>query len=132
MKKAITVFSKILNREELILALNEITSILKKNNIDRIEISFGFMWGRDGDEWIDYDILTLEIIERIEKEENLNKGKLGKDDFWISIKEFEIEILFCHESDIHLCYNSENNITRTILDNWEEKNIIQTKKQNRV
>jgi len=128
MKTDITVFSKILNREELILTLNDITSILKKNNIERVEISFGFMWGRDGDEWIDYDVLTPEISERIEKEENLNNGKLGKDDFWISIKELEVQILFCHESDIHLCYNNENNITHSILENWEEKHIIQTKK----
>jgi len=132
MKTAITVFSKILNREELILAVNKIISILTRNNVERVEISFGFMWGRDGEEWIDYDVSTAEISERIENEENLNNGKLGKDDFWISIKELEVQILFCHESDIHLCYNSENYITQAILEKWEEKNIIQTKKVNRV
>ena len=123
MKKEITAFSKILDRDQLIKELNQIISILIKHNIDKVKISFGFMWGRDGAEWIDYDVLTTEILERIEKEESLNKGKLGKDDFWISIKELEVEILFCHESDMHLNYNDQNAIVSDILKDWETNKI---------
>ena len=82
--------------------------------------------GRDDAEWIDYDVLTTEIAERIEKEESQNKGQFGKDDLWISIKELELEILFCHESDIHLYYNDQNLIVSDILGGWEAKKIRKT------
>ena len=45
MKKAGTIFSKILSRDELIKELNETISILRKHDMHKVKISFGFMWG---------------------------------------------------------------------------------------
>jgi hypothetical protein len=50
--------------------------------------------------------------------ESVSTGSFEEDDFFITLSEFQTEVLFCHEYDIHLKYNEENDVTTAVLDHW--------------
>jgi hypothetical protein len=47
----------------------------------------------------------------------------GKGDLWIKLSDPEIEILFCHESDIHLTGDSDEFLITYFRERWLEQGI---------
>ena len=50
---------------------------------------------------------TIKIKELVKVESEMARGEIGFDDLYIEIGAESIQILFCHESDIHIKYNNE-------------------------
>lgn len=123
------IFTIILTKDKYIADLKIILNILSINNINEIELFFGCGWGEEYKEWTPYIVLIEEIENEIHIAELNQVGEFGNDDLFISIKEIETEILFCHEMDIHLSFNDENKITNEIIDYWEHENYINFRKK---
>lgn len=80
---------------------------LEAAGIPAVRIMFGFAWGNYVYEgpWKEEICSPSEIRARIEKLENEKLGRIGDDDFYISVPGSNLERLYCHEADIH--YSSD-------------------------
>lgn len=70
----------------------------------RVRAMFGFAWANElyeGD-WLVLELSGSELRERVQKAEEAELGQIGSDDFFIWLPDHEVEILYCHEGDIHL------------------------------
>ena len=123
-------FTKILDEKTFKQELSHTIEILSDNKIHLVDILFGVAWGNEYHNWTPFTVPTTEIKFEIDKAEALKVGKFGDDDFYISIADLEIEMLFCHERDIHLSFNKYNSLVHDIIKSWETKNIIQTQTTN--
>ena len=121
--------TKTLNKESFKHELSSVVSILNDNSIYSVNILFGFAWGNEYRNWIPFEIKTTDIESEIAKAEQLGVGKFGSDDFYVLLgeDETEIEILFCHEQDIHLSFKRLSLIVRNIIERWQERKILQSK-----
>ena len=81
--------------------------------------------------WIPFQISVADIKSEIEKAENIRVGRLGDDDFYIILQDLEVEILLCHERDVHVSFNKNNSITTDITKTWKERNIFLEQRQNK-
>ena len=122
------IFSIVFTKEKYIENLKVILKILTKNNYNEINLLFGFAWGNKYKDWTPFKVLTKEIESEISLAEIKQVGKFGNDDLFIIIQELQTEIMFCHEMDIHLEFNSENKITNEIINYWNLNNLIKIKK----
>lgn len=102
----------------------EYLDILKKDNIKEVLILFGIFWANEiyEDDW-NFELVTLEqMISKINYAESQNFGTLAEDDFFIRINEYEYEIIFCHEYDVHVKSNSPSKYTDFLKSYWISKN----------
>ena len=127
-----TVFTRTLNVPEFKTEFDSIIKTLEQNHIDNVEILFGWAWGNDYKNWIPFQIKVSDIVSEIDKPQKQSLGQFRHDDIFITLTEWEIEFLFCHESDIHLSFNDANEITASIIDTWNSKEIIHSKRTNNV
>ena len=122
------VFSKVLSIDDYKNKFEQIIHILDKHNCKEVEILFGVAWGNTYKDWTPYKVSLNQVPTEIQLAEQLKEGWFGDDDFYIIIHEPQMEILFCHERDIHLCYNQENSIATEILECWRAEDLINTTK----
>jgi len=86
-------------------------SFLTYLNNSRIEYSvmFGAMWANEiyDNDW-EYRKYSKEaLIKEIGKFHEQGYGEFGEDDIYIKLEHYDIEVLFCHEKDIHIIYIEE-------------------------
>jgi hypothetical protein len=101
-------------REEL----SFLIELLNREGYHSVDILFGTFWGNDYGDWTAVSVKLTEIAKEISMAESVSTGSFEEDDFFVIINELKTEILFCHEYDIHLEYNEENNVTAAILEHW--------------
>jgi hypothetical protein len=123
-----TTFTKILDEKSFKQELANTIGILNNNEIHFVKILFGVAWGNTYHDWTPFQVETTEINSEIKKAEALKVGRLGDDDFYIIIADFETEILFCHERDVHLSFNKYNSFVTDLTKSWETHDIIQTQR----
>ena len=85
---------------------------------------FGWAWGNEYRDWTTFVIQIDSIVKEITIAENLGVGRFGHDDLFLTSSVFSTEILFCHETDIHLRYIDENALVNDILKLWKVKNYL--------
>ena len=129
MEYKVEVFSKILSLSEYKNAINKIIAMLRNNGIQEVEILFGFAWGNEYNNWNSMPIRTDSILSEIVKAESMGVGELGRDDFYITCTNLQTEILFCHETDVHLRYTHLNQPVEDILNLWLQENIVHYKRE---
>ena len=120
------VFSKVLSIVDYKTKFQEVIDILDRHNCKEVEILFGFAWGNTYKDWKPFKVHLYQVSHEIQLAEQLGEGKFVDDDFYIIIHEPQLEILFCHERDIHLCFNEGNPIATEILNNWKAEDLINT------
>ena len=130
MKYTYTIFTKVLAETEYKNWLSEIIEILKNNDIHEVEILFGVAWGNEYKDWTPFKVDVEEIVNEIKEAEKMNVGRFSHDDFFIMVSEIEVEILFCHECDMHLSFNDQNRVVSAIINEWEINRIIHVRKEN--
>ena len=118
------VFTKVLSDLDYRLLLEEIIEIIKHNKILSVELLFGFAWGNEYKNWVPFHVNIDSIQEEILTAERQSDGQFGEDDLHIFCSSIRIEILFCHEKDIHLRYNDSNEVVKDILDLLRNKNLL--------
>jgi hypothetical protein len=101
-------------REEL----SFLIELLNREGYHSVDILFGTFWGNDYGDWTAVSVKLTEIAKEISMAESVSTGSFEEDDPFVIINELKTEILFCHEYDIHLEYNEENNVTAAILEHW--------------
>jgi hypothetical protein len=130
MKYLQTAFSTILDQEALHKELECILQVLEEHGVSNMDILFGYAWDLEYKNWTPFSISLTEVFSEIRKAEELSSGEFGADDLYLILNGLEMEILFCHESDIHIDYNNKNEIIEKILHNWEVQGILNIEKQN--
>jgi hypothetical protein len=103
--------------------LNFLVSYFIGKNITTCEICFGFAWGNEyypSNEWVNEKIQLEKIASKIIEIEALGLGKFGSDDLYLDFPNFQFQ--FCHESDIHLIFESAhaNEETEFFYNRWLE------------
>ena len=91
-----------------------------------VKLLFGYAWGNEYKNWTPFQISLKEIANEIKRAEDSGFGTFGDDNLHLLIDSENIEILFCHEMDIHLSFNETNKLIANILRNWKEKGIYLT------
>jgi hypothetical protein len=119
-----TVYTRQLSREECKQCLDEIIDILKNNEVPEIEMLFGFAWGNDYKDWTPFLVSSDEITIEIDKAERSGTGDFFNDDTFFFLPEFDCEILFCHDCDIHLKFDQSNMVVTAIIEAWKRRDMI--------
>ena len=103
--------------------------LFKQMSIDEVLILFGFAWGNFiyEKDWIEQSTSTYNIESLILTAEKDEHGQLGFDDLYIKIPNLNIELQYCHETDIHLTYLDTNELIEAVskrwtLNGWLDKN----------
>ena len=109
----------ILTTDQRLSELTYIIELLRSHDIKRVDLWFGWPWGDAYGNWTPFQVSPDEILFRISEAESLKAGSFVKDDLAIIITNLEMEILFCHEYDLHLDYNLQNSLVTDILDHWK-------------
>ena len=122
-------FTKVLSQIEYERILDDTIAIFNQNKLRSIELLFGFAWGNVYKDWKQFQVNVDSITEEIRTAENLKVGNFGEDDLFITCSSFEVEIFFCHESDIHLRYNYSNRLVLDILQLWKDKDLLHFERQ---
>ncbi len=119
-----TILTKVLEEDNYREQLTSIVNILDNHGFATAEILFGVAWGNEYRDWVPFNVAVSAIESEIAKAEDLKVGKLGDDDFYVTLGSEELEILFCHERDVHLSFNQNSKLVEDILNSWREKGLL--------
>ncbi|GAB4093023.1 hypothetical protein GCM10028786_19500 [Flaviaesturariibacter terrae] len=108
----------ILTFDQRLPELTFIIELLRSYNIKTVDLLFGWPWGNEYGGWTPFQIGLDEILTKISEAEASGAGTFKEDDLSIIADKPQIELLFCHEYDLHLDFNDENTIVAAILDHW--------------
>ena len=114
------IVSEILSESQLNDQVIELANLLKANRRENLLVAFGFGCEKDIDDlWKDENVKAEDLEFYIHKSIQEGIYRIGKADFHITDIDKSFQILFCHESDIHLISKDENllNVVKTI---WEK------------
>jgi hypothetical protein len=95
--------SDILERDEFLLAIQQVVALLHEAGIREVIVSYG--WDCDCPDERRYQDNTMasdELWTFIKESEAVGYYRAGENDLHVRDGDGRIEILFCHESDIHL------------------------------
>lgn len=113
--------TKELKRELLLADVDHLIDVCKEYCIDTFTVLFGFSWGIDYHDWVPQELSVDKLKDEILQAEKMEWGQLGDNDLYITIPKFNLEILYCHHADIHIEYDEENEIVKTIRKSWQDK-----------
>lgn len=84
---------------------------LEQSETQNVNVIFGFAWGNQvyGGDWIELTLTASEIRSRVSAAESRQLGRIGGDDFHVSIPASNVERLYCHEADIHIVADGQTN-----------------------
>ena len=100
---------------------DRLLSLLTETGIGEAEIMFGWAWGKEYRNRKPVSVALEHIGKEIGLAEEATGGKFGEDDIYLIIPPAELELIFCHEGDIHINYRNESALSQTILAAWYEK-----------
>jgi hypothetical protein len=88
------------------------------------EILFGFPWGvkyYPSNRW-EYERIAFEsLVAKVAEVEASGIGHLGRNDLVVKIPGLEVQFRFCHDSDIHLVYESSAELAETFYQRWKSR-----------
>ncbi len=111
--------TSILEEEQIRGELGYLIKCFSEKGQESCEILFGYAWGVDyypGKEW-SYESVKLSKLEvKISEVEQLEIGSLANDNLWVQVG--GLEVLFCHESDIHILFKTTNSEIEHFYERW--------------
>lgn len=114
--------TEVLPVDSLWQALNDLLQFLRNNGYNDLEIMFGFAWGNYMEPEESWQFISLsldQVVPRILQEQaREDGGALGNDDLHIRHPSWSFQILFCHESDLHVQYNQREQLIDSIETRW--------------
>ncbi len=111
----IELYSKIMTSAEKRISLNEILNLVSVWSHKKVSILYGWSWANEIDPtWATKEIPVTDILKDLSNKENLSGKTFDENDFTIFIDD-NIEILFCHEKDVHVIFQNESEIINKIL-----------------
>jgi len=104
--------------------LDFLISYFQQNNVKSVEILFGFFWGNFFGDWDTIIVSPDNITNTISKAEKETGEQFYENDLFIENSKENLSIHFCHEGDIHLSFEGENQLVDTLLERWQELGIL--------
>jgi hypothetical protein len=83
--------------------------------ITGIDVMYGWAWGNDIFNWETRTIALDTLKAEIEHIERQGFGKIGDDDLVIKINSHYLEIILCHETDLHIKFDILTPLVEKIL-----------------
>ena len=117
--------TKELDRNSMLLSLDHLLYVCEKNALESLETLFGWAWGYDFYNWTPQQIAVENLKNEIFKAEKVEWGLLGDNDIIITIPKFDVKIRYCHHSDIHLEYETQNDFIKEIIKYWRKNKWIE-------
>lgn len=93
---------------------------LSKHGVAEVLVMFGFSWGKHiyDKEWVDLPIAVADLEQRVRAAEAQNFGRLGRDNLYLSIPQYEARLYYSYESDIHLSHAEDNPLVVAVRARW--------------
>jgi hypothetical protein len=110
--------TRILTRTDYIRAIEQVVLFLHSNGVTEVLVAYGF--GCDcPDEQLyqDMPMLLDQLVPFLFEGERLDYYRIGKDNLHVQDGSERIELLLCHESDIHLISDDAELVER-LRDDW--------------
>lgn len=129
MKQSKQIKTKELSSETIWTELRDFLKWVESQGLREAEILFGFAWGNyiyPTKDWVYIKLPLADIETRLKDEEKNLTGKLGSDDLYIRHPDLPFELQFCHESDIHIWFESTSPMLGTIFADWKRKGFAPT------
>ena len=100
--------------------LNVNLARMKALGLDEISLLFGFSWGNHiyEKDWKEIPVSPDEAQALVQQAEKQGFGELGEDNLYLTVKQYNVRLLYSHEADIHLAFGTPNRLVRDILDCW--------------
>ena len=94
---------------------------LKALGVLEISLLFGFSWGRHiyETQWEELPSSPDEARMLVCRAEKSGSGRLGDDNLYLTVRKYDLRLLYTHEADIHLSFATPNHLVRDILYRWE-------------
>jgi hypothetical protein len=97
-------------------------SIARMKALGVLEISllFGYSWGGHIYEkkWKELLFSPDEALAFVRRAEKLAYGRLGDDNLYVTVDQFNLRLQYSHEANIHLSFGTPNRLVHDILDRW--------------
>ncbi len=93
---------------------------MKALGLRKISLLFGFSWGNHiyEKDWKDIPVSPDDAQVLVQRAERQGFGKLGDDNLYLFVKEYNLRLLYSHDADIHLSFGTPNRLVHDILDRW--------------
>ncbi|MCD6010483.1 MAG: hypothetical protein K0Q79_345 [Flavipsychrobacter sp.] len=102
--------------------VKEVIATLKRHNIIHVNLMYGWSWG----DWTPFESLVNDVLINIDKQRQKTGDRFPGNDVYIDISNLEVQIIFCHEHDIHLQFNRVDKFILEIISRWGTKKILNT------
>lgn len=91
--------------------------------LSEISLFFGFSWGNHiyEEDWREIPASPARALELVKKAEKKGFGELGDDNLYLFVREYNLRLLYSHESDIHLSFAAPNRLVHDILGRWRDQ-----------
>lgn len=88
--------------------------------VGQVALLFGFSWGKHiyAGEWKELPVSPDEVIAQVNGAEKLGFGRLGDDNLYLAVEQYNLRLQYSHEADIHLSFGTPNRLVHDILDRW--------------
>lgn len=113
------VVTGILEENQVRAELRYLIEHFSKSGEESCDVLYGFAWGNDyysGNEWPCESVKLSSLESKVAAVEQRNIGSLANDDLFIKVG--GIEFLFCHESDIHISFETTNPEIEHFYERW--------------
>lgn len=96
---------------------------LARQGVEEVLVMFGFSWGKHiyEKEWVDLPVRVDALEQRVQEAERRNFGRLGRDNLYITIPQFEARLNYSYESDIHLSHGEDNAFVLAVRQRWQNE-----------
>ncbi len=79
----------------------------RRHGIAEVALIYGYDWNVGDKSWADQPVPLADVYDHVKAEEERKRGCLGNDDLYIQING-EVQVLFCHHSEVHLQYDQDD------------------------
>jgi hypothetical protein len=93
---------------------------MKALGVSETTLLFGFSWGQHiyEKQWKELPASPDEVLALVSRAEKLKYGRLGDDNLYLAVAQFNLRLQYSHEADIHLSFSTPNRLVQDILDRW--------------
>jgi len=93
---------------------------MKTMGVFEATLLFGFSWGQHiyEKQWKELPVSPDEVLALVNRAEKLEYGRLGDDNLYLAVEQFDLRLQYSHEADIHLSFGTPNRLVHDILDRW--------------
>lgn len=126
-----TIYTKNLDEDSFRCACEDMLQILSDHGVLTLDLLFGWAWEHRPANEQAHTTLLSNVMEEIEQATAAGQGRLGEDNVTLFIREHAVEIIWCHESDIHLGWYESSPLVDAIRQHWQDTGIFRSEITNK-